>query len=369
MKAEKPIFVTQPLLPPLAEFIPYLEEIWNSKWLTNGGPMHQRLEVELAEYLGVPYVALFNNGTNALLVALQALHLSGEVITTPYSFVATTHSLLWNNLTPVFVDIEPATFNLDPDRIEAAITPSTTAILPVHCYGNPCQVEQIYEIAARQKLHVVYDAAHAFGVRYKGKSLVCHGDLAVLSFHATKVFNTFEGGAIVCHDAAMKLQIDRRRNFGVVSEDRIDAVGLNGKMNELQAAFGLLQLKHVTPALVRRRAIGEAYRRELADVPGISCVQVAAETESNCAYFPILIDDAARCDRDAMYVELRQQGIITRRYFHPLLSNLPMYSALASAAPYNLPNASRAARQVLCLPMHPEITDSDLERVIAAVRG
>ncbi len=369
MITEKPILVTQPLLPPLDEFIPYLERIWESRRLTNGGPMHQRLEAALADYLGVPQVALFNNGTNALLTALQALGISGEVITTPYSFAATAHSLLWNNLTPVFADIGPASFNIDPDRIEAAITPLTTAIMPVHCYGDPCEVERIREIAAHHRLRVIYDAAHAFGVRHKGESLLRHGDLAVLSFHATKVFNTFEGGAIVCHDPATKLQIDRLKNFGIVDEDRIEAAGLNGKMNELQAAFGLIQLLHLAPALSRRRAIDDAYRREVADIPGINCVPSPAETERNCAYFPILIGSGARCDRDTMYMELRERGIFARRYFYPLLSELPMYSGLASASPSNLPRASRVARQVLCLPIHADLTDADIDRVVAAVRG
>lgn len=369
MNSDKPIRVTQPMLPPLEEFIPYLESIWESRQLTNSGPMHGELESALAVYLGVPHVALFNNGTNALLTALQALGISGEVITTPYTFVATAHVLLWNGLTPVFADIEPGSFNIDPDRIEAAITPATSAILPVHCYGDPCRVEAIRDIAARHRLCVVYDAAHAFGVRYEGLSLMRHGDLAVLSFHATKVFNTFEGGAIVCHDADMKLKIDRLRNFGIVDEDRIAAAGLNGKMNEVQAAFGLLQLRHLTPALARRREIDCAYRHALAGVPGISIVAPPPATERNCAYFPVLVGMGARCDRDSLYRELQGQGIFCRRYFHPLLSKLPMYADFASASPANLPNATRAARQVLCLPIHPELSDTDVDRVVAAVRG
>jgi dTDP-4-amino-4,6-dideoxygalactose transaminase len=369
MTSGKPILVTQPQLPPLDEFIPYLERIWSSRQLTNGGPMHVELEAALAEYLGVPHVALFNNGTNALLTALQALGLSGEVVTTPYSFAATTHALLWNNLRPVFADIEPASFNIDPERIEAAITPATTAILPVHCYGDPCRVERIREIAARRGLRVVYDAAHAFGVRHRGESLARHGDLAVLSFHATKVFNTFEGGAIVCHDAQMKQHIDRLKNFGIVDEDRIEAAGLNGKMNEVQAAFGLLQLRHLAPALERRRAIDAAYRQALDGIPGIRCLPPPPETERNCAYFPILVGDGARRGRDDLYRDLQTRGIFCRRYFHPLLSALPMYSGFASASPANLPNAVRAAREVLCLPMHPGLADADVDRVVAAVRG
>ncbi len=326
MTAEKPIFVTQPNMPPLDEFIPYLERIWESRQLTNCGPMHQRLETSLANYLGVPHVALFNNGTNALLTSLQALGISGEVITTPYSFAATAHSLLWNKLTPVFADIESGSFNIDPDRIEAAITPNTSAIMPVHCYGDPCQVERIREIAAHHRLRVIYDAAHAFGVRYRSESLLRHGDLAVLSFHATKVFNTFEGGAIVCHDPATKARIDQLKNFGIVDEDRIEATGLNGKMNELQASFGLLQLLHLAPALSRRNAIDEAYRRALADIPGIRCIPPPANTERNCTYFPILVGTGARRDRDTLHMELRKRGIFARRYFYPLLSDLPMYA-------------------------------------------
>ena len=369
MKPGKSILVSQPSLPPLEEFVPYLEQIWQSKWLTNGGPMHQRLEAELAEHLRVPHVALFNNGTNALLTALQALKITGEVITTPYSFVATAHSLLWSGLTPVFADIEPGSFNIDPDRIEAAITPRTAAIMPVHCYGHPCQVERIREVATRHRLPVVYDAAHAFGVSHQGESLLRHGDLAVLSFHATKVFNTFEGGAIVCHDVETKQRIDRLKNFGIVDETMIEAVGLNGKMNEFQAAFGLLQLRHLTPALTRRHAVDDAYRRELAGVEGIICIPAPTGSVSNCAYFPILVSDGARCDRDAMYLQLKEQGVFARRYFYPLLSDLPMYSRYPSAASTNLPHATRIARQVLCLPIHQDLTDADVERVIAAVLG
>ncbi len=369
MKRQKSILVSQPSLPPLEEFFPYLEKIWQSKQLTNGGPMHQRLEAELAEYLGVPHVALFNNGTSALLTALQALRITGDVITTPYSFVATANSLLWNNLTPVFADIEPGTFNIDPERIEAAITPRTAAIMPVHCYGHPSRVERIREVAARHGLPVLYDAAHAFGVSYKGESLLLHGDLAVLSFHATKVFNTFEGGAIVCHDATTKQRIDRLKNFGIVDETMIEDAGLNGKMNECQAAFGLLQLRHLDPALNRRREVDDAYRRALAGAEGITCVPLPTESVTNWAYFPILVGDGARCGRDAMYLQLKEQGIFARRYFYPLLSDLPMYSSCPSAASANLPNATRVARQVLCLPIHQDLSEADVERVIAAVLG
>lgn len=369
MTADKPILVSQPTLPPLEELLPYLEMIWESRRVTNGGPMHQRLEAALAEHLDVPYVALFNNGTNALLTALQALNLSGEVVTTPYSFAATAHAIVWNGLVPVFVDVEPGTFNIDPARIEAAITPRTTAILPVHCYGYPCQVDAIREIAGRHGVKVIYDAAHAFGVRHQGSSVLRHGDLAVLSFHATKVFNTLEGGAIVCHDAGLKARIDRLRNFGIVDEARIEDPGINGKMNEVQAALGLLQLRHLDKALDRRRAVAGFYRRSLSDLAGIECPLPVPGTMENHAYFPVLVGERARLSRDALYGELKSRGIFARRYFFPLLSDLPMYAASGSAAPANLPHAVRASRQVLCLPLHSELSDADAARVVSAVRG
>jgi len=366
--SKKPIYVTQPFLPPLEEFIPYLEEIWESKWLTNAGPFHQKLEAVLAEYLGVEHLALFANGTIALVTALQALRITGEVITTPFSFVATAHSLLWNNIKPVFVDIDPITLNLNPDRIEDAITPQTSAILPVHCYGTPCDVVKIQRIADIYGLKVIYDAAHAFGVRYKGTSLLSHGDLSVLSFHATKVFNTFEGGAIVCPDAKTKQRIDYLKNFGFADEVTIMAPGINGKMNEVQAAFGLLQLKYIENAVARRRAIETRYRESLTGVKGITCLPLPADTEVNCSYFPVLVDSNYPLSRDALYQLLRDNGIFPRRYFYPLISDMPMYRGLPSAAAENLPVAKQVSKQVLCLPIYPDLSSEAQNKVIDLVR-
>jgi len=367
---QPPIYVTQPFLPELAEFQPYLEQIWANKILTNGGPFHQQLEKALCEHLGVEHIALFANGTLALVTALQALRITGEVITTPYSFVATAHSLLWNGIKPVFVDIDPETLNLDPRKIEAAITPQTTAILPVHCYGHPCDVGAIQKIADNYNLKVIYDAAHAFGVRMAdGHSVLRHGDLSVLSFHATKVFNTFEGGAIVCPDAKTKQRIDHLKNFGFVDEVTVVAPGINGKMSELNASFGLLQLKHIDAALARRQAIDARYRAALADVPGLQCVGLAGESEANHSYFPVLIGPEYPLSRDALYARLREHNVFGRRYFYPLISDFPMYRGLPSAAPGNLPVASEIARKVLCLPIYPALSDVDQDRVIDVVRG
>lgn len=363
----RPTYVTQPFLPPLAEFVPYLEQIWESRWLTNGGPFHRQLEAALCDYLGVDHLALVSNGTLALVIALQTLRITGEVITTPYTFVATAHSLLWNNITPVFADIDPDTCNLDPDRIEAAITPRTSAIMPVHCYGNPCAVERIQKIADTYGLKVIYDAAHAFGVTYKGESLLRHGDLATLSFHATKAFNTVEGGAIVCADAKVKQRIDYLKNFGFADEVTVVAPGINGKMNELQAAFGLLQLKHIDEALGRRREIEARYREALADVPGIAVLPQPVDAVTNASYFPVLVGPAYSLSRDALYQHLKERNIFSRRYFYPLLSDMPMYRALPSAAPANLPVARRIADQVLCLPIHQELSDEELARIIMIV--
>ena len=359
----RPILVTQPSLPPLAEFVPYLEQIWDSKVLTNSGPMHQRFEAALASYLGADHLALFNNGTTALLTALQAMNLSGEVITTPFSFAATAHSILWNGLVPVFVDIDPTSLNLDARRLEEAITERTSAILPVHCYGRPCDVGNIRAVAERHGLKVIYDAAHAFGVTTLGESVVRHGDLSVLSFHATKVFNTFEGGAIVCPDAATKLRIDRLKNFGIVNESSIETAGLNGKMNEVQAAFGILQLQYVDEAIARRRQVDRHYRKLLTDVEGIFMPPLAAATAINGAYFPILIRPEFPLSRDRVYERLLAQHIMARRYFYPLLSSLPMYRHLPSASLANLPNAQRIAEQVICLPIHAALSESDVDRI------
>lgn len=364
----RPITVTQPSLPPLEEFITYLEQIWESKWLTNNGPFHQQLEVALCEYLGVQHLSLFTNGTIALVTALQALRITGEVITTPYSFVATSHSLLWNNIRPVFVDIDPATMNLDPDKIEAAITPQTTAILPVHCYGGPCNVARIQHIADTYGLKVIYDAAHAFGVQYEGESVLKHGDLSVLSFHATKVFNTLEGGAIICPDIKTKQRIDYLKNFGIADELTVMSLGINGKMNEVQAAFGMLQLKHVDHAIVRRKAVDRCYRDGLCEVPGITFLPEPSDTKSNYSYFPILVGLNYPSSRDALYLRFREAGIYARRYFYPLISDMPMYRGLPSAAPANLPNAREVSAQVLCLPIYPDLAEDDQQKVIQIIR-
>lgn len=367
--ANKLITVTQPYLPPLEEFIPYLEKIWESKWLTNNGPFHQEFEGALAKYLGVKYLALFANGTLALVTALQTLRITGEVITTPYSFVATAHSLLWNNIQPVFVDIDPATMNLNPDKIEAAITPQTTAILPVHCYGNPCNVERIQQIADIYGLKVIYDAAHAFGVQYKGESLLKHGDLSVLSFHATKVYNTFEGGAIVCLDNKTKQRIDYLKNFGFADEVTVMAPGINGKMNEVQAAFGLLQLRHIDRVLERRKAIYQRYRQAFHDTHGIAVLAEPLDTVWNYAFFPVLVGPDYPISRDRLYQRLREAGIHARRYFYPLISDMPMYRGLPSAVMANLPRAKEISEQILCLPIYPALVEDDQQRVIDIVRG
>ena len=367
-KNNKPIYVTQPFLPPLEEFQPYLEQIWENKWLTNNGPFHQELEKKLADYLGVEHIALFANGTLALVTALQALRITGEVITTPFSFVATAHSLLWNGIKPVFVDIDPETFNLDPEKIEAAITPHTTAIMPVHVYGEPCDVEEIQKIADIYGLKVIYDAAHAFGVKYKGQSLMKHGDLSVLSFHATKVFNTFEGGAIICPDEKMKARIDDLKNFGFHDEITVVAPGINAKMNELQAAFGLLQLKHIDKALDRRREIDNLYRKELSSVSGIFCSQLPKDTIYNYAYFPILIEKEYPLSRDELNDKLRRHKIFARRYFYPLISDFPMYRGLPSAAKSSLPVACKAADEVLCLPIYPALENESVKRIISIIK-
>jgi dTDP-4-amino-4,6-dideoxygalactose transaminase len=361
------IFVTQPYLPPLEEFIPYLEQIWENKILTNNGPFHKQLEQALCEYLGVEHLSLFTNGTIALVTALQTLRITGEVITTPYSFVATAHSLLWNNITPVFVDIDPVTMNLDPEKIEAAITPRTTAILPVHCYGNPCDVERIQQIADTYGLRVIYDAAHAFGVKYKGESLLKHGDLSVLSFHATKVFNTFEGGAIVCPDAKTKQRIDYLKNFGFADEVTVMAPGINGKMSELNAAFGLLQLKHIDEALEMRKQIEAHYREALSDAKGISLHTIPRHTQGNASYFPILVNEEYPLTRDGLYWKQRENGIYSRRYFYPLISSMPMYKGLASSAADNLPISNQIANQVLCLPIYPNLDQSKQQLVIDTI--
>ena len=364
-----PIYVTRPELPSLAEFIPDLQEIWDSKVLTNGGPFHDRFEQALCAYLGVKHIALFTNATIGLVTALQALRVTGEVITTPYSFVATAHSLLWNGIKPVFADIDPLTLNLDPLQIEAAITPQTTAIMPVHCYGHPCDVERIQAIADNYGLKVIYDAAHAFGVHCDCGSVLTHGDLSVLSFHATKVFTTFEGGAIVCPDEKSRQRINYLKNFGFADEVTVVAPGINGKMSEFNAALGLLQLKGIDQALEKRKAIDAHYRERLADIPGIRCVRSAGEARCNYAYFPILVQPDYPLSRDALYQRFRDQNIYVRRYFYPLISDFPMYRGLPSAAHHNLPVARQVAQQVLCLPIYPGLTHDQLDRVIDLLAG
>ena len=360
------IEVTRPYLPELEEFLPYLEKIWENKSLTNNGPFHTQLESALASYLDVPYVSLFSNGTLALVSALQALRISGEVITTPYSFVATSHSLLWNSIRPVFVDIEPHTLNINPEKIEAAITPQTTAILPVHCYGNPCSVGEIKRIADINNLKIIYDAAHAFGVKDKTRSILNYGDISILSFHATKVFNTFEGGAIICHDRNMKRRIDNLKNFGFVDETTVEVAGINAKMSEFNAALGLLQLKHVDDAINKRKLIFERYIDALSSIVGITYIpQIAAK--SNYSYFPILVNNSFALNRDNLYKKLKTNGINARRYFYPLITDFPMYREHASARKDNLPVANTSANNVLCLPIYPELEKEDQEHIINTI--
>ena len=365
----RPVYVTQPYMPPLAEFIPYLEQIWEKKWLTNNGEFHQQLEQALAEYLGVPHISLFTNGTLALITALQAMRVSGEVITTPYSFVATSHALHWNDITPVFVDIDPETLNLDPRRIEEAITPRTSAILPVHVYGRPCDTAAIRKIADKHGLKVIYDAAHAFGVRENGTSILSAGDFSILSFHATKVFNTFEGGAVISPDAATKERIDDLKNFGFVDEVTVITPGINAKMNEVQAAFGLLQLKHIDQALALRAQVAQRYRAGLAGVPGLTLPRSPATVTPNHSYYPVLVEPSFPLDRDEVYTRLRERGIHARRYFYPLISSFPTYRHLPSAVPSNLPVADAVSRKVICLPIFPDLSVSDQDKVIEVVRG
>ena len=361
----KKITVTSPLLPPLEEFIPYLEDIWNRKWLTNNGPYHKQLERALCEYLGVEYLSLFTNGTLPLMIALQALRITGEVITTPYSFVATTHSLWWNGIKPVFVDVDPKTGNLDPEKIEAAITPKTTAIMPVHVYGNPCDTQKIQEIADTYGLKVIYDAAHAFGVTVNGESILKAGDMSTLSFHATKTYNTVEGGALVCKDAETKKRIDYLKNFGFAGETTVVAPGINGKMDELRSAYGLVELKHVDAAIEVRKSVAAQYRKRLKGIKGIKFLEDIQGVRHNYSYFPILVDkDEYGIDRDTLYEKLKENNIYGRRYFYPLISDFPTYRGLESSKSENLPVATRMAEQVICLPMHHELENEDLDRIV-----
>lgn len=368
-KLDKPVYVTQPALPPLEEFTDLLKQIWDNKILTNNGPFHKQFEKELADYLGVKYLSVFSNGTLALMTALQALRITGEVITTPFSFVATTHSLWWNNIKPVFADIEPDYFNLDPEKVEAAITPQTTAIMPVHVYGNPCNLEAFQRIADTYGLRLIYDAAHAFGVKVNGESVLNFGDLSVLSFHATKVFNTIEGGAIICHDEKTKQRIDYLKNFGFAGETTVIAPGINAKMNELQAAYGLLQLKYVDGHIAKRKAIADMYREQLKDVPGIRCLDDIEGVNHAYSYFPVLVNaNEYGKTRDELYEALKRHNIFGRRYFYPLISQFPSYRGLPSAKAANLPVAENVAEQVICLPIYHDLNTETISLIVNIIK-
>lgn len=368
MMDNKQITVTSPLLPDLEEFNTLLKEIWDGKWITNNGSFHQRLEKELAAYLKVPYISLFTNGTLPLITALQALRITGEVITTPYSFVATTHALWWNGIKPVFVDIDPATGNIDPEKIEAAITPRTTAIMPVHVYGKPCDTNRIQNIADKYGLKVIYDAAHAFGVEVDGESVLNAGDLSTLSFHATKVYNTIEGGAMVMHDEKTKQRIDYLKNFGFAGETDVVAPGINSKMDEIRSAYGLLNLRQVDAAIEARRKIAVAYRDALRNIAGISFFEDMNGVRHNYSYFPIFVDaEKYGMTRDELYAKMKSRNVLGRRYFYPLISEFTTYRSLPSAKAENLPNARKMANSVICLPMHHELTRKDVDRVVSVI--
>ena len=364
------LFVTSPLLPNLDELHELMKEIWNERWITNGGRFHQQLEEELTQYLGVPYISLFTNGTLPLLTALQALDIKGEVITTPYSFVATTHAIWWNGCTPVFVDIDPRTGNMDPEKIEAAITPRTSAIMPVHVYGNPCKTKEIQDIANRHGLKVIYDAAHAFGVERDGDSILLNGDISTISFHATKVFNTIEGGAMIMHSEETKRRIDYLKNFGFEDDVTVVGPGINSKMDEVRAAYGLLNLRQVDAAIEARHRVVTRYREALQDIDGISFWDDMPGVKHNYGYFPIFINsERYGMTRDALFERMKSHGVYGRRYFYPLISTFSPYNSMPSAAPENLPNAHKLAEEVICLPLHQEMSDEDIERVIREVRG
>lgn len=361
----KNITVTSPLLPNLDEFHEMLKEIWDSKWITNNGSFHKQLEKALAEYLKVPYISIFTNGTLPLLTALQALRITGEVITTPYSFVATTHSIWWNGCKPVFVDIEEDTCGINPNKIEAAITPKTTAIMPVHCYGKPVKTKRIQEIADKYGLKVIYDAAHAFGVEVNGESVLNAGDMSTLSFHATKVYNTLEGGALVMHDEQTKKRIDYLKNFGFAGETEVVAPGINSKVDEVRSAYGLLNLKQVDSAIAARQKVANCYRKALREVPGIRFFDDMPGVKHNYSYFPIFINAKEYgMTRDELYFKMKEQGVLGRRYFYPLISEFSTYRGLESSKPENLPVAHKMANSVICLPMHHALTDEDIQRTL-----
>ena len=364
----KQITVTSPLLPSLEEFNTLLKEIWDSKWITNNGRFHKQLEKELADYLKVPYISLFTNGTLPLITALQALRITGEVITTPYSFVATTHSLWWNGIKPVFVDVDPSNCGLDPNKIEAAITPKTTAIMPVHCYGKPCDTKAIQEIADKYGLKVIYDAAHAFGVEVDGESILNAGDMSTLSFHATKVYNTIEGGALVMHDEKTKQRIDYLKNFGFANETTVVAPGINSKMDEMRAAYGILNLRQVDAAIAARQKVAQKYREALRDVPGITFFEDMPRVRHNYSYFPIFVDaEKFGKTRDQLYFEMKDSNVLGRRYFYPLISDFSTYRGLSSATHENLRSAYKLADTVLCLPMHHNLSENDLLKVLNCI--
>ena len=366
---DKPIYVTSPLLPSLEDFTFLLKEIWESKMLTNNGNFHQKLEEELAKYLKVPSLSLFTNGTLPLITALQAMRITGEVITTPFSFVATTHSLWWNGIKPVFVDIEPETCNLDPSKIEAAITPRTTAIMPVHVYGKPCKTKEIQEIANKYGLKVIYDAAHAFGVEINGESILNFGDMATLSFHATKVYNTLEGGALVVHDEQTKKRIDYLKNFGFASETEVVAPGINSKVDEVRAAYGLLNLKQVDHAINSRRKVAIRYRDELQGVKGITFFNDIPGVRHNYSYFPIFINaEEYGMTRDELYFKMKEHNVFGRRYFYPLISTFSTYRGLDSANPDNLPIATQMSNNVICLPMHHALRENEVEYILQIIK-
>lgn len=368
MEEKKVITVTSPLLPDLDEFNELLKDIWSRKWLTNNGHYHQELEKALCEYLKVPYISLFTNGTLPLITALQALRITGEVITTPYSFVATTHSLWWNGIKPVFVDVDPLTGNLNPDKIEAAITPRTTAIMPVHVYGNPCDTKRIQEIADKYGLKVIYDAAHAFGVEVNGESVLNAGDMSTLSFHATKVYNTIEGGALIMHDEATKKRIDYLKNFGFAGETTVVAPGINSKMDEIRSAYGLLNLKQVDAAIEARHQVAVKYREALREVKGIRLMEDIPGVRHNYAYFPIFIDEEEYgMTRDELYLKMKEQNVLGRRYFYPLISEFSTYRGLESARPVNLSVAHCMANSVICLPMYHNLAIDEIERILESV--
>lgn len=364
------ITVTSPLLPKLEDFTELLQDIWQRKWLTNNGHYHKLLEEALADYLGVPYISLFTNGTLPLITALQALGLThGEVITTPYSFVATTHALIWNGLTPVFADVDPIYGNLDPAAVEAAITEKTVAIMPVHVYGTPCDTAALQRIADKHGLKIIYDAAHAFGVKQNGHSVLEAGDMSTLSFHATKVYNTVEGGALVCQSAEMKQHIDQLRNFGFTGETEVEAAGINSKMDEIRAAYGLLNLKQVDAAIASRKAVAEAYRAALANTPGIRCLQDVPGVQHNYSYFPIYIDaNAYGKTRDELYYHLKEHGIFARRYFYPVIPDFATYANTLSARAAHIPNARALANSVICLPMYAGMATNCITRIINRIK-